>query len=296
MRSAALLVFAASALAAQSPCANTPAYSSCEIVFELSDQAAARHPEPYKSVELKAEFRSPRHHTLAVPAYWDGARRMVVRFAPTEAGDWDYRLSSNVADWDGKTGSFTAAASPSPGFIHPENVHHWAYTERTAAGLYQAHLWMGATEMRFAFEDDASFRAVADARSAQKFNHLRGWVMGPSDATYQSPDAPDLAQFRRLDERIKYLNSKGITADLILAPDTASLVKLFPGWEQRRRFVRYLVGRYAALHVTWQGVQFFEDSMDARALLKETRRRVQGTRWLPASAHFRRAPHLRAAA
>ena len=269
MRSAALLVFAASALAAQSPCANTPAYSPCEIVFELSDQAAARHSEPYKSVELKAEFRSPRHRTLAVPAYWDGARRMVVRFAPTEAGDWDYRLSSNVADWDGKTGSFTAAASSSPGFIRPENVHHWAYSERTAAGLYQAHLWMGATEMRFAFEDDASFRAVADARSAQKFNHLRGWVMGASDATYQSADAPDLAQFRRLDERIKYLNSKGITADLILAPDTASLVKLFPSWEQRRRFIRYLVGRYAAMHVTWQGVQFFEDSMDARALLKE---------------------------
>jgi hypothetical protein len=269
MRSAALLVFAASALAAQSPCANTPAYSPCEIVFELSDQAAARHSEPYKSVELKAEFRSPRHRTLAVPAYWDGGRRMVVRFAPTEAGDWDYRLSSNVADWDGKTGSFTAAASSSPGFIHPENVHHWAYSERTAAGLYQAHLWMGATEMRFAFEDDASFRAVADARSGQKFNHLRGWVMGASDATYQSADAPDLAQFRRLDERIKYLNSKGITADLILAPDTASLVKLFPSWEQRRRFIRYLVGRYAAMHVTWQGVQFFEDSMDARALLKE---------------------------
>jgi hypothetical protein len=269
MRSAALLVFAASALAAQSPCANTPAYSSCEIAFELSDQAAAKHPEPYKSVELKAEFRSPRHRTLAVPAYWDGARRMVIRFAPTEAGDWDYRLSSNVADWDGKTGSFTAAASPSPGFIHPENVHHWAYTERTAAGLYQAHLWMGATEMRFAFEDDAAFRAVADARSAQKFNHLRGWVMGASDAAYQSADAPDLAQFRRLDERIKYLNSKGITADLILSADTASLVKLFPAWEQRRRFIRYLVGRYAALHVTWQGVQFFEDSVDARALLKE---------------------------
>jgi hypothetical protein len=35
MRSAALLVLAASALAAQSPCANTPAYSPCEIVFEL---------------------------------------------------------------------------------------------------------------------------------------------------------------------------------------------------------------------------------------------------------------------
>jgi hypothetical protein len=37
---------------------------------------------------------------------------------------------------------------------------------------------MGASEMRFAFEDDATFRAVADARAAQKFNHLRGAIWG----------------------------------------------------------------------------------------------------------------------
>ena len=35
---------------------------------------------------------------------------MVVRFAPTEGGQWDYLVNSNIAGWDGKTGSFTAAA------------------------------------------------------------------------------------------------------------------------------------------------------------------------------------------
>ena len=231
MRIAALALLAAAALPAQevSPCNNTPAYSTCELVFELSQPAAAKNPEPYKTVELKAEFRSPRHRTLALPAYWDGGRRMVVRFAPTEVGDWDYRLTSNLAEFDGKTGNFTAAASPSPGFIHPENVHHWAYTERDARGLYQAHLWMGASELRFATEDDAAFRAVADARAAQKFNHLRGFIGGKgADSAFQGPDAPNLAQFRRLDERIRYLNAKGITADLILAVDGAALTKPFP--------------------------------------------------------------------
>ena len=147
MRIAALAVLAVAALGAQevSPCHNTPAYATCELVFELSEPAAAKHPEPYKTVDLRAEFRSPRHRTLALPAYWDGGRRMVVRFAPTEAGDWAYRLASNLAEFDGKTGTFTAAASPSPGFMHPENVHHWVYAERDARGLYQAHLWMGAS-------------------------------------------------------------------------------------------------------------------------------------------------------
>jgi hypothetical protein len=129
---------------------------------------------------------------------------------------------------------------------------------------------MGATDMRFAVEDEAAFRAMADARAAQKFNHLRGaLVVEGADAMYESPDVPNLAFFQRLDERIRYLNSKGIIADLILARDGAALTKLFPAWDQRRRFVRYLVARYAPMHVTWQGVQYFEDTFDTRALLKE---------------------------
>ena len=257
-------------LCAQTPCANTPAYGTCDIVFELSETAAAAHPDPYKSVELKAEFRSPRHRTMAMPAFWDGGRRMVIRFAPTEAGDWNYRVTSNVADFDGKTGNFTGAASPSQGFIRAANVHHWAYSERDARGLDQAHLWMGATELRFGFLEDAAFRAVADTRAAQKFNHLRGWIMdGAGDAAYTGPDAPNLEQCRRLDERIRYLNGKGITADLILAAGNNTLTKLFPAWEQRRRFVRYMVARYAAMNITWHGLQYFEDDIDARPLLKE---------------------------
>jgi len=127
MRIAALVVLAAAALRGQDAagCNNTPAYTPCELVFEISESAAAKHPEPYKTVDLKAEFRSPRHRTLAMPAFWDGGRRMVVRFAPTEAGEWDYRVSSNLAEFDAKIGKFTAAASPSLGFIHAEQ-QKWA--------------------------------------------------------------------------------------------------------------------------------------------------------------------------
>src|SRR6266542_5864409 len=128
MRLALLLALASLRAAAQSPCAGTPAYSPCEIVFEMSDADAAAHQNPYLTVELHAEFRSPRHRTFLMPAYWDGGRRMVVRFTPTEAGPWDYRLSGNIPEYDGKQGSFTAAASDSPGFVRPANVHHWAYT------------------------------------------------------------------------------------------------------------------------------------------------------------------------
>jgi hypothetical protein len=59
-----------------SSCDNTPAWSPCELVFELSAKAAAAHPDPYTSVELRAEFRSPTRRTYALPAYWDGGGRM----------------------------------------------------------------------------------------------------------------------------------------------------------------------------------------------------------------------------
>jgi hypothetical protein len=247
---------------AATPCNNTPAYSTCEVVFELDDKAAAAHPAPYESVELRVEFRSPRQRTLAMPAYWDGGRRMVVRFAPTDPGEYAYHVTSNIEAWNGKTGNFTAASSDSLGFLHPENLHHWAYTEKTSRGLYAAHLWTGASEMQFATMDDAAFRAMADARAAQKFNHLRGMVK-------IAAGAPDLDYFRRLDERVRYLNQKGLTADLVLAANPAELAKALPDWAARQRLLRYLVARYAAFYVTWGLVNEWEGDADARALLKE---------------------------
>jgi hypothetical protein len=258
----AVLLLAPLGLLAQTPplstCNNTPVYSPCELAFELP--ASAAQAAPYASVELKVEFRSPRKRTLALPGFWDGGR-VVVRFSPNEAGEWDYRVTSSVAAWNGQEASFTAAASDAPGFIHPAEVHHWAYTER-----FLAHLWMGFEQLDFATMDEALFRATVDARAAQKFNHMRGLVF---DAQAYSGDVPNLAYFKRLDERVRYLNQKGMVADLILAARPSTLTKAFPGWEQRRRFVRYIAGRYAAMNVTWQGVQEFEGELDARTLLKE---------------------------
>src|SRR5262249_11418763 len=57
--------------------------------------------------------------------------------------------------------------------------------------------------------------------------------------------------------------------DLVLAGPRDQLMKVFPDWEQRRRFLRYLVSRYAPLNVIWMGVEDFETYNDGRAVLKE---------------------------
>jgi hypothetical protein len=260
-------LFTAAPLFSQSPCSGTPIYTPCEFVFDMTEQEASAHPNPYETVELRAEFRSPRFRTFLMHGFWDGDRRLVIRFTPVEAGDWTYRLTSNLASINGKNGAFTAAASEDPGFIRPRNVHHFSYTEGD-----RPHLWMGDTLYRFAFLEDSVFKQVVDARAEQKFNHIRGVIIGfesESSKAFPSADRPNPEHFRRIDERVRYMNSKGIFADLLLAGDENHLAKLFPTWQQRQRYVRYVVARYAPFKITWQGVQEFEEYENGKALLKE---------------------------
>jgi hypothetical protein len=256
-------------LDAQTVCGSTPAFSPCEVVFELSQADFAAHPNPYKTVELHAEFRSPRHRTFLLPAFWDGGQRMVIRFAPTEAGEWDFRVTSNLESFNGKIGQFSAAGSDAPGFVRVANVHHFAYT---GGDGNTPHLWMGDTLMRLALTDDAAFRQLVDARASQKFTHIRGNALGNSEDTakaFPTPESPDPGYFRQLDERVRYINQKGITVDLLLAGGDNQLRKLFPDWQQRQHYVRYLIARYAGMNITWGGVENFEDYDDGRGLLKE---------------------------
>ncbi len=267
VRALFLLPWFAAAAAGQTVCAPTPAYSPCEIVFEMTAEDIRAHPNPYATVTVDVEFRSPRFRTDLLPAYWDGGGRIVARFSPTDAGTWEFRVSSNLPDLDGRRGKFHATASSSPGFVSPRNVHHWGYT-----GGDQPHLWMGDTNLRFAVMDQGSFDRLVETRARQKFNHLRGLVLGgPQDAASAFPDAsrPDVAYFRRLDERIKALNKAGLVADLILAGEENQLTRLFPSRLDRERYVRYIVARYAAFHVTWQGIWQYEKYEGGRELLRE---------------------------
>src|ERR1051325_6832504 len=267
-----VLACAAVRLAAQTPCANTPTYSTCDMVFELDSAEAAAHPQPYVSVTLHAEFRSPHFKTFLMPAFWDGGQRMVIRFSPTEPGEGIYRLTSNLKRLEGQQGKFSAQDGGAFGFVIPANLHHWAYTRINDVGGNIPHLWMGDSNLRFAFLDDGAFRQLIDTRAAQKFNHMRGLVMGTAEDAAQAfpnPDQPNPEYFQRLDSRIKYINNKGLSADLVLAGAQNQLTRVFPNWQQRERYLRYIVARYAPMNVIWQGIEQFETYDNGREVLKE---------------------------
>jgi hypothetical protein len=253
--------------AAQTVCEPVPSYSRCELVFELDKQEMAAHPNPYVSVRLHAELRSPRHRTIALPAFWDGGGKLIIRFAPTEPGEWEFRITSNITRFDGKQGKVTSLESENPGFIKTANGHHWMYTESR-----QPHLWMGDTSYRIAWLDPSAFKTAVDARAGQKFTHIRGLGIGRDtspQAPPANPDQPDVPFYRQLDERLAYINSKGIVFDMILGHDQNHLAELFRTWQQRERYIRYVIARYSAFNVTWQIAQEFEEYPGGRELMKE---------------------------
>jgi len=268
-----LLLAVATAAFAQTPCDGTPAYSPCEMAFDLSTGDLAAHPNPYTAVTLRVEFRSPNFKTYALPAFWDGGRKMIVRFTPTEAGQWIYRATSNVPSFDGRQGMFNAAASDAPGFVIVANVHHWATdNQQVVIGNIKPHLWMGFIADRFAFGSSTEFQQELNGAAQNKFSHLRGSILGGlSDRSrvYLGPDRPNPAYFDELDRRIAEIHKRGITTDLMFASDPETIVAQFPDWQARERFIRYVVARYAAFNITWQGLEEFEDYADGRALLKE---------------------------
>jgi hypothetical protein len=251
---------------AQQTCPNVPTYSPCEIAVQLNEAEARQHTNPYLTVEVQAEFRSPKYRTFLMPGFWDGGRRVVFRFSPDEPGTWTYRLSGNLAATQEVTGKFTAVESDSAGFIKPANVHHWIYTERL-----KPHLWMGDTFYKLATADRTFFDRYVEERARQKFTHVRGLVIGWDEAeklAFPAPDQPSAEYFRELDRRVAALHAKGIVTDLILGGDKNSLARMFPSWQQRERYVRYVAARYAAYNVTWQLVQEYEGYENARAVMK----------------------------
>lgn len=268
----ASVLLLAPAVWAQKQCDSTPAFTPCDFVFELDEAEAAAHPHPYSSVQLQAEFRSPRHKTYLMPGFWAGGRKMIIRFAPDEPGAWDFKVTSNVARLEAKSDSFTAVESQAVGFVRGANLHHWATLPSENLNTIKPHLWMGDTCYRFAFLDRPVFETIVSARAAQKFTHIRGLVMGWATdqvKAFTAPDKPVEAFFHELDDRILYMNRKGIVADLVLAGDHDALTQAFPTWQDRERFIRFVVARYSSMNVTWQGVHEFETYKDGRPLMKE---------------------------
>ena len=219
-------------------CSSTPAWSTCDLIFDLEPN------ESPANVQLRAEFRSPHHRTYMMYAFRDGDRRFIIRVAPTEAGNWEYRLTSSLARLEGKEGQFTANESESPGFVKIANVHHFAYE-----GTNKQHLWMATALDKFATLSRAEFDRTITQRAEEKFSHLRVTI-NPGDDLREAAD------------RLRAINAHGVVTDLVLASIPTDRA-------ERQIYLTDIICRFAPMNLTWMGLPAFEDVAHPRAALKD---------------------------
>jgi len=175
---------------------------------------------------------------------------MVIRFSPTEAGEWDYRVSSNLPRLEGTNGKFNAAAIDTQTWDSSASPTCIISLVPTTTRMCRISGWASPVSISDSWSP-APFAEMLDAHAKQKFNHIRGAVL--TDKMFPQPGRVDPVPFRQLDERILAINKKESSADLILATGRGQLTKFFPTWQDRERYIRYIVARYGAMNVTWQG-------------------------------------------
>jgi hypothetical protein len=224
--------------------AATPTFSVCDLAFDLTPQ------ENPSQANVRAEFRSPRHKTYLIHAFVEGAR-LIFRFSPAEAGVWDYQLSGNVARLEGKAGRVTASDSDSAGFVRAANVHHFA----TGSETLRPHLWMGAALENFVTMPRADFDRAIGQRAQDKYTHLRVTLEKATD-------------LRETAERIRAINGKGMTVDLVLTAIPADS-------GTRERYVTDIVARFSPFNLTWALGPAFEGVPHGRATAKEAGALIQ---------------------
>jgi len=213
---------------------------------------------------LRVEFRSPSHSTFMMRGYWDGGQTLRVRFTPTEAGEWTYKVTSSSKRLDEQEAKFMAAETNEAGMVNVANLRHWRSTNK------KPHLWLGA-EAPWLDLDQATLEAWLDARKKNGFTHIRGKVLTANGSAkpFAADGRPNLAYFRTLDERILAVADRSFTADLVIADEAFVASGAFNNREKVEPFIRYVVARYGGLNVTWQGIEHFDDIEGSRGLLSD---------------------------
>ena len=181
-----------------------------------------------------------------MPGFWDGVGRVVVRFSPNEVGEWDFRVTSNLAAYSGKTGTFTASASEAPGFIRTANVHHFAYTENAASSVDGPRCEALPVSGRGGDSQDRRARADEDSTTSAALCSAGTIYVKPSHRIVRTWPISSIWTVRALHP------SEGMPPIWRL-PAASTSLRTFPTGK-RERLVRALVAITPLSSITWQAL------------------------------------------
>ena len=246
---------------------NVPLHGIYEILFSNATNAAQTY---RNAASVKVTFTGATGEavgkTRTVHAFWDGKQNYRARFMPEAFGDWCWLSASRDYSFEGHGGGLRCVERL-PSEHASANGHVYAakqfpYTFAQAEGT--PFLLIGDTQWSFATAALAwpnEFQTYVDARAQQGFNYVQGRLFSivPSgnDRNEGGPaffasnvDSLNPAYWQALEQRLAYLNAKGLVAGLVLGWPGETW-PLFATQEQLERYLAYVVNRYAAFNLVW---------------------------------------------
>ena len=201
---------------------------------------------------------------ITVVGFWNGGSEWRVNFAPPFTGIWKYISSSTDRSMNGKNGKFEVVAwsekekNANPtrrGFIivkkSGENAGHYFEYSDVHPFLWIGDSWWRWTKKNIHFD---TFKQLVDDRAEKGFNIGQLFVPGNgpklSSLLDESYSILDTAEMKKVEEMIRYANSKGITVWIHGWWGGRNLNTRI-GADKMQRWWRYLVHRFSAYNVIW---------------------------------------------
>ena len=220
---------------------------------EMSLQHRGDYANPYTELEAVAQLRGPDGRERTMPLFWDGERRWKLRLAPDQIGRWHWRVQSADAGLDGCAGEFDAVDSDLSGGLTamPAFPHHFQRQSGDPLWFVGDTAWALFTDSDEKRHNRQSVEDYIDVRAAQGFNAVHamliseaGWGNGGGEAFDDlAAERINPAYWREVDERLAYLNQKGITGGLVLAwgdkGKNPNDWREFPSQQARLRYAAY---------------------------------------------------------
>lgn len=273
-------------------CMERHVWENTEFVFI----AASAYENPFLDVQLKVAFTDVTGQTLLVPGFWDGGRVWKVRFAPPEAGEWNWTsICSNPEDvgLHGRAGSLAALpwsaaeleANPNRrGFIRVhEQGKYFEYADGTPFYWLGDTLWAAHTSR---CDMQHTLPKYLHDRRNKGFSVIQLAVGHPTcdgngeDATGYVGYSPEYffneggasyldrydlinpAYFQALDRRIRLMADMGFV--LCLMGMWGHELKAMT-LEAAHKYLGYIVARYAAFNVCWSPAGEYLFTRDVQA-------------------------------
>jgi len=245
-------------------------------VFTVSFNSSKTYSNPYSDIPsapgndlLKVTFTGTAgdalNKSITLVGFWNGASEWRVNFTSPYTGSWKYITFSRDKSLNGKKGDFNVLAwneeekMANPvrhGLVRVKkdgetSGHFFEYSDGHPF-LWIGDTWWNWTKRSIRFD---TFKEMVDNRSEKGFNVGQlfvpgnGWGRESSmlDETYSILDTEHM---KKVEEMIRYANSKGITVWIHgwwSRPNLNTII----GAEKMQRWWRYLIHRFGAYNVIW---------------------------------------------